>query len=408
MYKNQSLSGRILLKMTMLYFGGIALTCAACTSASLNSKETSVQKNKEPSAAMVYVGTYAEPNEESIFLYRLNPEAGELTRVLAVKAGANPSYLTLDDQQKHLYAVNETTSYQGKESGAISTFAVNQETGDLTFLNKVSSRGGAPCYISLDKPNNMALVANYAGGNVAAFPVKQDGKLGEAAVVQQHQGTGVNKSRQDAPHAHYIAPSPDNTYAFAVDLGTDKVMGYKLQKEGKVLMPNEPAVAFAAKPGAGPRHMVFHPNGRFAYLLNELNSTMTALAYNSEKGTFAEAQSIATIPADFKGNNQPAAVKVSAGGKFLYGSNRGHNSIVVFAIDESSGKLTLVQHESTGGNWPRDFTIDLTGNVLLVANERSNNIVSFKIDRETGKLTKTGHEVEVHKPTCLVVVPDQK
>lgn len=405
MHKAQSLPGRSLRRLVLSGLASMALAFTACTSGQENSEATTKQDAESNATAMVYVGTYAESNDESIFLYSLNPETGELKRTLAVKAGANPSYLALDSQQKYLYAVNETTSYEGKESGAVSAFAVNPQTGNLALLNKAPSMGGAPCHISVDENNKAVLVANYVGGNVAAFPLQEDGKLGEAATVKQHQGAGPNKSRQEAPHAHYIASSPDNKYGFSVDLGTDQILGYKLQKEGELLKSNEPAVAFATSPGAGPRHMVFHPSGRFAYVINELNSTMTALAYNSENGTFSEVQSIATIPADFKENNQPAAVKISADGKFLYGSNRGHNSIVVFAVDENTGKLSLVQHESTGGDWPRDFTIDLTGNVLLVANERSNNIVSFKIDKSTGKLTKTGHEVEVHKPTCLVVVP---
>ncbi|WP_439880319.1 lactonase family protein [Pontibacter sp. MBLB2868] len=392
-------------EIIMLGLACTTLAFSSCTTTtSGNANDSDVVTRSAGNTSRVYVGTYAEPDNESIFLYNLNAETGALTRMLAVKAGANPSYLALDAQQKHLYAVNETTNYEGTNSGAVSAFAVNQQTGGLTILNKVPSMGGAPCHISVDEANKVVLVANYVGGNVAAFPVQEDGKLGEAAAVQQHQGVGPNKKRQETPHAHYIGPGPDNKYAFAVDLGTDQILGYKLQRNGKVLAPVTPAVTFAAAPGAGPRHMVFHPNGRFAFVLNELNSTMTALAYNSENGTFSEVQSVATVPADFKENNQPAAVKISPDGKFLYGSNRGHNSIVVFAIDKNTGKLTLVQHESTGGDWPRDFTIDLTGNVLLVANERSNNIVSFKIDRETGKLTNTGYEVEVHKPTCLKVV----
>jgi 6-phosphogluconolactonase len=184
----------------------------------------------------------------------------------------------------------------------------------------------------------------------------------------------------------------------------DKVLGYRLDPAQGTFTPNEPAVAFAAKPGSGPRHLAFHPNGKYAYLIHELNSTMTALAYNPEKGTFSELQTITTLPKDFEGDNYPAAVKVSPDGKFLYGSNRGHNSIVVYAIDENTGKLTPVQHQSTGGNWPRDFSIDQTGTILMVANERSNNIVTFKIDRTTGKLTPTGHEVQVQKPVCVQVV----
>ncbi|MFD2248398.1 lactonase family protein [Pontibacter ruber] len=356
---------------------------------------------------MVYVGTYAKPDQESIFLYHLDTETGELTRVSAFKAGENPSYLALDKQRRYLYAVNETGNYQGKNSGAVSAFAINQQTGDLSLLNKVASEGGAPCHISLDEPGKTVMVANYTGGNVAAFAVQENGTLAAAASVQQHKGSGPTE-RQQAPHAHYITPSPRGKYAFAVDLGADQVLGYRLGAGNAALTPNEPAVAFATAPGAGPRHMVFHPNGRYAYVINELNSTMVALAFDDSKGTFSELQTISTLPSDFEGKSYCAAVKVSPDGKFLYGSNRGHNSIVVYAIDANTGKLTLVQHQDTGGNWPRDFTIDLTGNIMLVANERSGNIVSYKINKLSGKLSPAGHEVEVPKPVCLQVVPEFK
>ncbi|AKD05489.1 hypothetical protein PKOR_03550 [Pontibacter korlensis] len=376
-----------------------SLALAGCNTSG-EQQETATATTSEPetmNTALVYVGTYADPDAESIFLYSLNSETGELTRVSGFKAGANPSYLALDNTGKHLYAVNETTEYEGEQSGAVSAFTVGEENKSLTLLNKISSKGGAPCYISLF--DNTVLVANYMGGNVVALPVLEDGKLGEATSVQ-HKGTGLNKQRQEAPHAHYIAPSPDGKYSFAIDLGADKVFGYKVEN-GK-LVKNDPFVAYASEAGSGPRHLAFHPNGEYAFLLHELNSTMTALAYDAAKGTFTEIQTLPTLPADFKENNQPAAVKVSPDGKFLYGSNRGHNSIVVYAIEEGTGKLTLVQHVSTGGDWPRDFTIDPTGNVLLIANERSNNITTFKVDKATGKLTATGHEAQVHKPVNLV------
>ena len=397
-------------RFRMAAIAGLALMFTACNSPVSEQGEAeeaaASETNTGAATALVYVGTYAEPDQESIWLYRLNTETGALEKVLAVKGGENPSYLALDEERRYLYAVNETGNYEGKNSGAVSAFAIDQPSGNLTLLNKVSSQGGAPCHISLGGPEKKTvLVANYMGGNVAAFPMQEDGKLGEAAQVHQHKGTGPNKERQEAPHAHYIATAPDGRYAFAVDLGTDQVLGYRLDDQPGGLVPNEPAVAFAVKPGAGPRHMVFHPGGRYAFVINELNSTMTALAYNSDKGTFTEVQTISTLPADFKGENSCAAVKVSADGKFLYGSNRGHNSIVVYSIDEGTGKLALVQHQNSGGDWPRDFTLDLTGNVLLVAHQRSDNIVSFKVNKTTGRLTPAGHEVAVAKPVCLQVVP---
>ncbi|MCX2739465.1 lactonase family protein [Pontibacter anaerobius] len=399
MHKLFNLDSRKLVNRTALALTGVALAMAGCNTATeqQDAATTATAEPESMKATTLYVGSYADPDAESIYLYSLNPETGELTRESSFKAGANPSYLTLDNAGKYLYAVNETQDFEGKKSGAVSAFSVSDGGKNLTLLNRVASEGGAPCYISLQ--DSTVLVANYMGGNVAALPVQQNGQLGQANMVQ-HEGTGPNKERQNEPHAHYIAPSPDGKYSFAVDLGADKVFGYKVE-EGK-LVPHNPAIAYAAAPGSGPRHMVFHPNGRYAYLLHELNSTVTAMAYDADKGTFSEKQTLTTLPEGFEGDSYPAAVKVSADGKYLYTSNRGHNSITVFAISEDGGNLTPVQHMSTGGDWPRDFSIDPSGNILLVANERSNNITSFKIDKATGKLTATGHETQVHKPVNLV------
>ncbi|MDX5418835.1 MAG: lactonase family protein, partial [Hymenobacteraceae bacterium] len=390
------------------FLAGMALLLASCNSPQSDQgeagKTAEVQPDENLTTAMVYVGTYARPNQESIWLYSLNTETGELKQVLGMKAGENPSYLALDKQRHFLYAVNETGNYEGKNSGAVSAYAIDQETGNLKIVNKVPSYGGAPCHISLDEPNKTVMVANYTGGNVVAFPVLESGMLGEPSVVfPPNIGSGPNKERQEAAHAHWVGPSPDGRFTFSVDLGTDEILRYKLNSERAAV--TDKTTAFAAKPGAGPRHMAFHPNGSYAYVINELNSTMTALAYNSEKGELSELQTISTLPADYKGDNSCAAVKVSANGKFLYGSNRGHNSIVVYAIDGKTGKLSLVQHQETGGDWPRDFTLDLTGNVMLVANERSNSIVSFKVNKASGRITPAGYEVKVQKPVCLQVVP---
>ncbi len=352
---------------------------------------------------MVYLGTNGAADAESIFIYNLNAETGELTQRGAAKGGARPTYLAFSEDRRFLYAVNEKGDFDGGKSGAVRAFSVDQQTGQLTSLNQVASKGTGPCHVSVDEQNGMVLVANYGGGNVAALPLQPDGTLAAATGVGQHQGSGPNKDRQEGPHAHYITPDPANKFVFAVDLGTDEVLGYRY-RDNK-LVPNEPAVAYACQPGSGPRHMAFHPSGRYAFVIHELNSTMAALAYDAGKGTFTEIQTITTIPASFKENNQCSAVKVSADGRFLYGANRGHNSIVVYAIDEATGRLTQVQLMSVGGDWPRDFTIDLTGNILLVANERSHNVVTFKIDKATGKLTPSGHQVQVQGPMCPVVVP---
>lgn len=391
-----------LVKGTVAGLAALAISFTACTSSVLEQGNGEAETKIVEEATMVYVGTYAAAENESIFLYRLNSETGELKRVSAAKGGENPSFLAVDSNNRYLYAVNEITEYEGKKSGAVSAFAIDQQTGELTLLNRQSSLGGAPCHISLTNDNKTILVANYVGGNVASFRVEEDGSLSTPVSSQQHEGSGANKERQEGPHAHFIQTGPKDRFAFAVDLGTDKIISYRLDAANGTLTSNQSSVAFSAKPGAGPRQMAFHPNGKFAFVINELNSTMTALAY-SDNGTFTEIQTISTKPADFEGNNQCAAVKVSADGKFLYGSNRGHNSLVVYAIDANTGNLSLVEYVSTGGDWPRDFTLDLTGNILLVANERSNNIVTLKRDGSTGKLIPTGYQVEVNKPVCLQV-----
>jgi 6-phosphogluconolactonase len=357
-------------------------------------------------STMVYIGTYAEATKESIFVLGLDVETGALTQVSGVKAGANPSYLTLDKKNRYLYAVNETEDYEGKHNGAVSAFAVDQQTGGLTLLNQIASKGGAPCFITLDKTGKTLLVANYMGGNITAFQLQHNGQISQVADLVQFSGSGPNKERQEAPHAHYVAPDPENRFVLAVDLGTDRVMSYRLIEgaEKDVLLKNKPVVAFITAAGAGPRHLTFHPGNTIAYLLNELNSTIDVLRYDADKGIFSGIQTIATLPSDFKENNQCAAIKVSADGRHLYASNRGHNSIVVYAVNERTGRLTLVEHINTGGDWPRDFSLDPTGKILLVANERSDNIVTFKRDTVSGKLTETGHQAKVSKPVCVRVV----
>ncbi|MFT2008262.1 lactonase family protein [Pontibacter sp. 13R65] len=394
-------------KVTMF---GLALAMSACNSSTSSSDKDEASEgtaaNRETNTEetyMVYLGTSGEADKENIFIYNLNTQTGELTPAGAASGGEKPTYLAFSENRQFLYAVNEKGDFEGEQSGAVTAFSVDQQNGQLTMLNQVASKGTGPCHVSVDEKNGMVLVANYGGGNVAALPLNQDGALEAATGVGQHKGSGPNKDRQEGPHAHYITPDPAQKFVFAVDLGTDQVLGYRYQDNK--LVPNEPAVAYTVKAGSGPRHMAFHPNGRFAFLINELNSTMVALAYDADKGTFSEVQTITTIPADFKENNQCSAVKVSSDGKYLYGANRGHNSIVVYAINESTGELKQVQLASVGGDWPRDFTIDLTGNILLVANERSNNLVSFKIDKASGKLTASGHEVQVEAPMCPKVVP---
>jgi 6-phosphogluconolactonase len=286
----------------------------------------------------------------------------------------------------------------------VSAFAINSGTGKLTFLNEVSSRGAAPCHLVVDKTGKYVLVANYSGGSVAVFPVLSDGRLGEASAFVQHTGSSVNPRRQAGPHAHSINLSPDNRFAIVTDLGLDELLVYLFDATKGSLAPNNPAF-IKVNPGAGPRHFAFHPSGRFAYANNEMQSTLTAFSYDGASGIFHELQTVSTLPEDFKGNNSDAEVEVHPGGKFVYASNRGHNSIAVFAIDAGKGTLTRVVNVSAQGKTPRNFAIDPTGAYLFAANQDSDNIVVFRIDSKTGTLAPTGQELNVPTPVCVTFLP---
>ncbi|GAB2781961.1 6-phosphogluconolactonase [Hymenobacter luteus] len=373
--------------------GGSALL-AACARTARSSAATSY---------LVYVGTYGPPDQENIVLYRLTPATGALTRVTGAKGGVAPSFLTVDKDRRTLYAVNEIDNFQNTPNGGVSAFAIDPRTGGLTLLGQQASGGTIPCYISLDKQGRHALVANYGNGTVAALPLGEGGTLRAASSVDQHQGLGPHKNQANA-RAHCILPDPGGQHLFAVDLGNDTVYGYTLDAAGQLQALAEPA--FRAKPGAGPRILTFHPSKPWAYLINELDSTMTALAYDPGRGTFREIQTLTTLPAGFTEWNACAHVHVSPNGRFLYGSNRGHNSLVVYAIDPSSGRLALVEHVMLPGKTPRSFTFDPSGRVVLVAHQQSDTIVTYFADARTGRLRPTGASVALPAPVCLQVYPD--
>lgn len=352
---------------------------------------------------LLYVGTYTSGKSEGIYLYRLNLASGELKHALTIKGVVEPSFLALDSRRRYLYAVNEVTEFGGKQSGAVSAFAVDSKTGGLRFLNQQPSLGGAPCYVTVDATDRFVLVANYVGGNVAVLPVRDDGSLGEATDVQQFAGSSINRERQEAPHAHCILLDNTNRHAYACDLGTDKIMLYRFDAKAGKLIPNEAPYA-RVKAGAGPRHLIFHPRNRYSYVANELDLTVTAFAHNQAKGTLKELQTISTLPNGLTGASTSADIHVSPDGKFLYVSNRGHDRLAGFKIDARTGTLSLIAHTPTQGKTPRNFTIDPTGTFLLVANQNSDSIVTFRIDKQTGKLTPTGHVAEVPSPVCLKLV----
>ncbi len=352
---------------------------------------------------LIYVGTYTAQKSKGVYAYRFDGATGQLTSIGLVAETTQPSFLAVHPSRRFLYAVNEIADYEGRKSGAVSAFAIDRRSGKLTFLNEVSSRGTDPCYVSLDKTGKYVLVANYSGGSVAMFPVLEDGRLGEASAFVQHVGSSVNRERQEGPHAHSINLSPDNRFAIAADLGLDEMLIYRFDPTKGSLAPNDPPFA-KVNPGAGPRHFAFHPSGRSAYVINEMQSTVTAFSYDAARGVLRVLQTISTLPKDFAGHSDTAEVQVHPSGKFLYGSNRGHDSIAVFAIDSGKGTLTPVAHVPTQGKTPRNFGIDPTGSYLFAANQDSDNIVVFRIDAKTGRLTPTGQVLEVPTPVCVKFV----
>jgi 6-phosphogluconolactonase len=351
---------------------------------------------------LVYVGTYTNEGSKSkgIYAYRFDPDTGKLTSVGLAVETINPSFIVVHPNYRFLYAVNEVGDYKGQKSGAVSAFSIDRATGKLTLLNEVASKGADPCYITVDKTGKYVLVANYTGGSVAAFPVLEDGRLGEASAFVQHTGHGTDPERQEGPHAHSIDLSPDNRFAIVDDLGLDESLVYKFDAAKGSLSLNEPNYAKAG-PGAGPRHFALHPNGRFAYVVNEMQSSVSVFRFDGAAGVLHPLQTISTFPKDFSGHNDDAEIQVHPSGKFLYASNRGHDSIAVFAIDQKKGTLTPVEYSPTKGQTPRSFEIAPGGSLLFAANEKSDNIFVFHINQQTGRLTPTGQVLEVAEPVCV-------
>jgi len=351
----------------------------------------------------VFVGTYTGARSKGIYRFEMDTATGKLSNGELAAETTNPTFLAIHPSRRFLYAANEIGNFAGKPAGAISAFALDPKTGQLTALNQQSSGGGGPCHLVVDRQGKNVLAANYGGGSVCVLPIGADGKLGEATAFIQHKSTGGDPGRQSAPHGHSINLDAANRFAVAADLGLDKLLVYKFDAGKGTLTANDPPFV-AMAPGAGPRHFAFHPNGLFAYAINELNSTVTAMKYDAEKGAFEVKQSLSTLPMAVKGNST-AEVVVHPSGKFLYGSNRGHNSIAIFTINPKTGELTAAGHQGEGIKTPRNFNIDPSGTFLLVANQAGHNILVFRIDPETGALKPTGDPVEVGSPVCLKFVP---
>lgn len=335
---------------------------------------------------------------EGIFIYTMDPQTGALTLVTGVESGPNPSFLALHPSRRYLYCVNETGE------GAASSFSIDPASGGLTRMNGYPVMGSSPCYISISGDGRWALVANYSSGNVSVLPIGPDGQLGELAFSDQHQGASrVNERRQEGPHAHSVIFDPTNRFALSADLGTDQIFVYTLDAETGALKPN--AFPFvSAEPGAGPRHLAFHPNQRFLFAANELNGTVTAFAWDKEAGSLALLLSYPTLPEDFKEYNLVADIHLTPDGRYLYVSNRGHNSLAVFEVNAETGDLRQVGDVSCGGNWPRNFALDPEGNFIIVANQESSTLNVFQVDQATGMPTPVGEPVSVPNPMFAMVV----
>jgi 6-phosphogluconolactonase len=355
------------------------------------------QKNNDQHYLLV--GTYTSGKSEGVYVYKFNSQTGEFIHVSTAKNVSNPSYLTVSPDEKYVYAVNENHN-EAQNGGEVTSFSFDKKTGILAQLNKQPSAGNDPCYISINKSGKFVLVGNYSSGTASVLPVKKDGSLEPAVSVIKHEGSGVNSERQEGPHVHSTVLSKDNNYVFVSDLGIDKIMIYSFDnKKGKLTPAPTPYVE--VEPGAGPRHFEFHPNNKFAYLMEEMTGGISVYAYKG-KGQLDLLQNISALPPDYIGTVGSADIHVSPDGKFLYASNRGEsNTIAIFSINQQSGELTPVGHQSTLGKTPRNFNFDPSGNFLLVANQNSDNIIIFKRDKTTGLLTDTGKKIDVGNPVCI-------
>ena len=346
---------------------------------------------------LAFVGSYADAAGNGVYVYEVNEKTGGLKLLDQVSGLQNPTFLNLDADRRILYAIAEKASEQGQRMGAAVAFAINPAEGTLSELNRAVTTDTQTCHIQRDSQSRYLVVTSYSGGKVGLIGLQENGLVGELLDVKQHEGKSVHE-RQDQPHPHSAFFSPDEQFVLIPDLGLDRVRVYRLNRADSRLDFHADA---ALHPGAGPRHLAFHPNGKFAYVINELDSTISSFRYDAEAGTLSHVQTVSTVPADFEGENWCAEIQVSADGKFVYGSNRGHDSIVVLAANADSGELSVVQHISTEGQHPRHFSLSPDGSLLIAANRDTDNIAVFRVDRETGTLSFTGQTVKASKPVCV-------
>lgn len=381
---------RLLRRSTVLILLALAL-CALFVAG--NAADAARQKY------IFYVGTYTDHGSKGIYVYRFDSATGKSTSLGLAAESPEPSFLAIAPSGRYLYAVNEISKFNGEPTGAVSAFAIERKTGKLVLLNQVSSRGEGPAHIALDGSGKYALVSNYDRGSIAVFRLLEDGRLGEATAFVQHKGSSVNRARQEGPHAHAAVFSPDNRFVIVADLGLDQLLVYRFDA-ARGTLGNDPQIV-GAVPGAGPRHVVFDGAGRHLYLINEMQSTVVTYAYDAANGTLSESQIVSALPKGFARTSEAAEIEMHSSGKFLYASNRGDDSIAVFAVDRKDGTLAPVEIDSTGGKTPRNFVLDPTGAWLLAANQDSDDIVVFRVDPSSGHLTQSGPALHVPSPVCV-------
>jgi len=380
-----------------------ALGSAVCV-LTLVMNASSVCAAETPKALRVFLGTYTGPKSQGIYVSDLELGTGRLSTPQLAAETPNPTFLALHPNRRYLYAANEIGQFGGTNSGAVSAFAIDGQTGKLTLVSQAATVGSGPCHLTVDAAGKHVLAANYGGGSAVVLPIRADFGVGPASSFIQHTGSSVNPRRQKEPHAHSVNLDPANRFAFVADLGLDKLVIYGFDGAAGRLSPHDPAF-LPLPPGSGPRHFAFHPSGRQAFVINELNSTLSVLDYDPDLGRLTARQTLSTLPAAFQGESTTAEVQVHPNGRFVYGSNRGHDSLAIFRWDAAAGRLELVGHQSSGGKTPRNFGIDPTGSYLLAANQDSDNVVCFRIDPQTGKLTPVGKSASLGSPVCVKFAP---
>jgi 6-phosphogluconolactonase len=349
----------------------------------------------------LYVGAYTSDKNKGITAIRFDLATGALSGMKLATETPNPTFLELHPSGKYLYAVNEINNFEGQRAGSICAFSIDRDSGALTLLNRLTTTGPGPAHVGVDRTGKMVMIANYGGGSIASYAVEGNGSLRGPVSFIQHEGKSVNERRQEKPHAHSINAAPGNRFAIVCDLGTDEVKIYSMDPGTATLKPHGAA---KAAPGSGPRHFAFHPNGRYGYAVNELLSTVTVYTWDAKAGTLSDVQTISTLPDDFKGSTTTAEIRVHPTGRFLYASNRGHDSIAVFSVDANSGRLSPVERVSVQGQVPRNFFIDHSGKWLIAANQKTDNLIVFEIDAATGRLRSTGNGIVVGAPVCLRIL----